>query len=225
MTERLLFSPFGAWFGFISMPCYHDPLDACLEAVWAKLLEVFVFSSSSGKRRLFALRPLDTKAFDLWHVRMKFMHSFLCLCFCLFSFSHCVTTSSHLSMLLSSASRTHHGLDIVSSRNVEAPQTPARLQWTSKAGLKLSWSISSKQSQGQRAKTSRRCNMVNIRWAAHSHIFWKLVVHLKTHSCTLIAARLVKILIIFEELFNRVWYSASYGSRTRDYLVLLTRLD
>ena len=75
-------------------------------------------------------------------------------------------TSPHLSALLISACRTQYGLDITSLRNIQAPQAPSRLQWTLWVGFRLPWSISSEQSQGQQAKTSRRCNMMTISWEA-----------------------------------------------------------
>jgi hypothetical protein len=43
----------------------------------------------------------------------------------------------HLSALLISACRTHRGLDITSLRNIQAPQAPARLQWTLRIGFRL----------------------------------------------------------------------------------------
>jgi len=75
-------------------------------------------------------------------------------------------TLSLSSVLSCSASRTHYGLEFVSSRNVQAPQTPSRLQWTLWAGFGWKYSICSDEIQGEWAKSMIMCTMRRKRWEA-----------------------------------------------------------
>ena len=72
VTNRQLFSLFGAGFGLIWLLSCHEPLDIQHGIVSAKKIEVFVISSSLGRHYVFALRPFISVA-----LRIKFVNDFL----------------------------------------------------------------------------------------------------------------------------------------------------
>ena len=77
MTNRQLFSLFGAGFGLIWLLSCHEPLDIQHGIVSAKKIEVFVISSSLGRHYFFALRPFTSMASCLEGVHIKFVNYFL----------------------------------------------------------------------------------------------------------------------------------------------------
>jgi len=72
VTNRRLFSPFGAEFGLMWLLSCHELLDPRSGIVSPKKIEAFVISSSLGRHYVFALRPFISVA-----LRIKFVNDFL----------------------------------------------------------------------------------------------------------------------------------------------------